>query len=67
MSKEKQVIMRDMNERERRTLVNKQRKRQSRILQTNCYLEIQRSDDEISPPRPNINTENFGDFPQSVQ
>jgi hypothetical protein len=66
-SKEKQVIMRDVNERESRTLVNKERKRQSRISLTNCYLEIQMSEDQISPRRPNIDIEDFGDFPQSVQ
>jgi hypothetical protein len=66
-SKEKQVIIRGMNERERRTVVNKQRKRQSPISRTNCCLEIQRSEDQTSPRRPNIDIEAFGDFPQPLQ
>jgi len=55
-----------MNERESRTKVNK-RKKQSRISRTNCYLEIQRFEDQISPRRPTIDTETFGDFPQPLQ
>lgn len=62
-SKDRQVIHMEMNERESRTKVNKQQKRQNRISLKRC-LEIQRSEDQISTWRPTIDTDFFSDFPQ---